>query len=351
MRIKMNLSTIISNKRWYPNRLSFFQHTVAIAAISLCMSIVVIGQSVSPAPTPLTTGPEFVDALNKAFGKQTTQRATHAKGVVLLGSFKPSAEAANISKAANLNQSVPVTIRFSDNTGILAMSDKNGLARPHGLAIRFMLPDGTATDLVTHSYNGFPAKSPEDMRQLLLAVGASAGAAEPTPIQNYIAAHPAAKDFLTKQDAPPVSFATIPYFGVNTFKFTNAQGKSIFGRYQILPDGGKLLLSKDQVDKSGDNYLFDEISDRVGKGPIKFRLVLQLSTAADKLDDPSIAWSDSNPIVELGTFSIDKIVADQDAANSTLVFIPSMLPPGIEPADPMIRFRGTTYPVSYDRRH
>jgi len=39
----------------------------------------------------MTTTPEsFVDALNSAFGKQTTQRAAHAKGVVLLGRFVPS---------------------------------------------------------------------------------------------------------------------------------------------------------------------------------------------------------------------------------------------------------------------
>ena len=37
-----------------------------------------------------TTPESFVDALNSAFGKQTTQRAAHAKGVVLLGRFVPS---------------------------------------------------------------------------------------------------------------------------------------------------------------------------------------------------------------------------------------------------------------------
>jgi hypothetical protein len=41
-----------------------------------------------------TTPESFVDALNSAFGKQTTQRSAHAKGVVLLGKFVPSTEAA-----------------------------------------------------------------------------------------------------------------------------------------------------------------------------------------------------------------------------------------------------------------
>ena len=50
-------------------------------------------------PAMATTPESFVDALNSAFGKQTTQRSAHAKGVVLLGKFVPSAEAASVSKA------------------------------------------------------------------------------------------------------------------------------------------------------------------------------------------------------------------------------------------------------------
>jgi catalase len=50
------------------------------------------------------------------------------------------------------------------------LADAAPLARPHRLAIKFHLPDGTDTDLVTHSFNGFPTKSPENQRQLFLAV-------------------------------------------------------------------------------------------------------------------------------------------------------------------------------------
>ena len=60
-----------------------------------------------------TTPESLVDALNWAFGKQTTQRAAHSKGVVLLGKFVPSAEAASVSKALHFKHEVPVTVRFS----------------------------------------------------------------------------------------------------------------------------------------------------------------------------------------------------------------------------------------------
>ena len=47
----------------------------------------------------MATPESFVDALNLAFGKQTAQRSAHAKGIVLLGRFVPSEEAASVSKA------------------------------------------------------------------------------------------------------------------------------------------------------------------------------------------------------------------------------------------------------------
>src|SRR5262245_10096821 len=97
-----------------------------------------------------TTPESFVDALNSAFGKQTTQRSAHAKGVVLLGKFVPTGEAASVSKALHFKHEVPVTVRFSANTGMPRIADADPQARPHGLAIRFRLPDGSETDLVTH---------------------------------------------------------------------------------------------------------------------------------------------------------------------------------------------------------
>src|SRR5215467_9506006 len=74
-------------------------------------------------PAMATTPETFVDALNSAFGKQTTQRSAHAKGIVLLGKFVPSAEAASVSKALHFKHEVPVTVRFSANSGIPKIAD------------------------------------------------------------------------------------------------------------------------------------------------------------------------------------------------------------------------------------
>ena len=144
---------------------------------------------------PQTSSPtDFVDTLNSTFGKQTTNRATHAKGVVVSGKFTPSESAQSLSTAAHFQHSVPVTCRFSDNTGIPTLPDADDHATPHGMALKFHLPDGSETNLVTHSFNGFPAATGDEMRQFFIAVGSSgAGVSPPTPLDKFLAAHPAAK--------------------------------------------------------------------------------------------------------------------------------------------------------------
>ncbi|HET7541136.1 MAG TPA: catalase family peroxidase [Polyangiaceae bacterium] len=328
----------------------------AVAAIAIAANpSSTFGQaapSAKKAPDATVTTPEtFVDALNFAFGKQTTQRATHAKGVVLLGSFTPSAKASSVSKAPHFKQQVPVTVRFSANTGLPKLADAAPLANPRGMAIKFHLPDGTETDLVTHSYNGFPTGSADEQRQFFIAVGSSGpGTPSPTPLEKFLTTHPAAKTFLTTQDPPPVSYGTTSYFGVNSFKFTNATGQSTFGRYQLLPVAGRHYLSKEEAAKADPDYLTDEIRKRVTHGPVQFKLVLQFAAPGDKIDDPSVAWSDKNEHLDLGVLAVATTVPDSPATERGLLFLPGVLPVGIEPADPMITFRSKAYPVSYERR-
>jgi catalase len=304
-------------------------------------------------PQQSSTPAELVDALNFVFGKQTYSRAVHAKGIVLEGRFLPSPSAATLSKAPHFQKvAVPVTVRFSDFAGIPTVSDTDALANPRGLALKFHLPDGSETDLVTHSFNGFPTPTADEFRQFLIALGSSGpGVAAPTPADTYLATHPIAKSFLESQQPPPVSYATLSYFGANSFKFTNAQGKVSFGRYRIEPQEGNQFLSVEELAKAAPGYLADEIRQRVARAPFRFNLRVQLSEPGDKIDDPSIPWPDTRKTIEIGAIEITDVVPDSDTAERILIFLPAELPAGIEPADPMIQARSASYIVSYGRRH
>jgi catalase len=294
----------------------------------------------------------LVKALNGVFGEHKGARPVHAKGTVLHGTFTASADAAKLSKAPQFQAgaSIPVVVRFSNFAGIPTINDTDGLASPRGMAIKFKLPDGSESDLVAHSYNGFPVATTNEFRDLLVALGSSKpDTPKPTPLDTFLGSHPIAKTFLTTPKPNPESYATLPYFGVNSFKFTNSDGKSSFVRYQIRPVAGEHFLSDAEAKQASANYLSDEIKKRVLTAPVKFELVAQIAQDGDKIEDPSITWPATRETVTLGTIALSASDGD-DASNQDLVFMPNALPAGIEPADPMINARAGAYAVSFARR-
>ena len=323
---------------------------IATLAAALAIPASVIAQEAPASQKSLAE--QLVDAFNGVFGVHPGMRANHPKGIVLEGTFTPAASAASVSKAAHLQKKkapIPVTVRFSAGSGQPTVPDTNQM--PRGMAVKFSLPDGSKTDLVVLSFNGFPVATAEEFRDFLLAVAASGpDAPKPTAIEKFLAAHPAAKNFVESPKPQPVSYATLPYFGINAFKFTNAKGAVTFGRYQLRPVAGEHFLTQEQLATMGPDYLSTEIRERVRRGPAKFTLLLQVAEKDDKVDDPSIAWPDSRKQIELGTIIITKAVADSHTAEKKLLFMPGALVPGIEAADPMIAARSASYVVSLSRR-
>jgi catalase len=296
---------------------------------------------------------QLVDTLNALFGKHPGFRSAHAKGVVCEGEFVPAASAATLSKAPHLQgKPVRVTARFSDSTGIPDIPDGLPEAGPRGLAVRFHLPGGGSTDIVTNAFNGFAVATGEDFLAFLKAVAASGkDVPKPTPLEKFLAAHPRAMKVVTAPKPVPASFATEPYFGVNAFEFTNAEGKSRFGRYQLRPEAGASFLGAEEAARRPPNFLIDELGERLAKGPAKFRLVVQLAAEGDKMDDATEVWPDDRPTVELGVLSITGKAADSDAAQRALAFDPLHLADGIEASDdPLLEVRSAAYAISRRRR-
>ena len=293
---------------------------------------------------------DLVNALHSAFGDHHV-RAVHAKGIIFEGSFTPDENAYQITQAKHLQkQPSKVLVRFSDFTGIPDIPDNAGAANPRGFAVKFILPDSSTTDIVGHSFNGFPTANSDQFRELLLAIGASgSGAAKPTPVDQFLATHPVAKTFLTTQHLPQ-SYATINYFGVNSFKFTNAKGVTHFVRYQFVPEEGEKLLTREQYEQQAPNYLIDEIKVHITAKPVRFVMYAQVAEAGDTIENPSIAWPDTRRLVKLGTIEIRHIADNSISADKQLSFIPNNVPAGIEPADPMLTFRSHAYPISVKER-
>src|SRR6201997_3082618 len=164
-------------------------------------------------------------------------RPAHAKGLMCIGTFSPSPQAAELTRAPQASRpSTPVTVRYSDSTGIPTIPD-NDPARsgPRGIAVRFHLGDHVHTDIVAHSTNGFPVHRGEEFLEFLRAAGA-AGAGKPEALGAFLAAHPNTRRFVEPPKPIPTSFTREAFFAVTSFKFTNAKGLSRHGRFRIRPE-------------------------------------------------------------------------------------------------------------------
>ncbi len=108
------------------------------------------------------TPASMVGAFHTAFGAHHA-RAVHAKGIILEGMFTPAPEARTIARAALFAEGpIPVTVRFSDFTGLPEIPDTSPDANPRGLAVKFRMGAGRETDIVTHSFNGFPVATVDE---------------------------------------------------------------------------------------------------------------------------------------------------------------------------------------------
>jgi len=318
--------------------------------------VLLAGHALAADPAPAEQKPmpvALVDSLNAlSGGPHAGYRANHAKGVLVSGTFTPASTAPSLSKAPHFRQKVPVVVRFSDTTGVPTMPDASPDASPHGMAIRFQIPGGLSTDIVAISANGFPVATPEDFLALLQAVAQSGpGVAKPTPIEQFLGSHPAALKFVTTPQPAPVSFATLAFYGVNAFKFNNAKGVTHYGRYRMLPAAGEQGLDEAAAKATSPTYLMDELPTRIAKGPVRFRLVVQVAKDGDSTTDGTQVWPDDRQIVELGTLALTAVSKDQVKDQKAILFNPVNLPAGIEASDdPVLAARFPAYAVSYRQR-
>ena len=119
-------------------------------------------------------GNDLLEQFDAIFGSHPGYRPAHAKGVLLTGAFSPSAEAASLTRAPHISrESTPVTVRFSDSTGLPMIPDNDPNANPRGMAIRFHLADHVHTDIIGHSADGFPTRTGQEFLEFLRAAAAS----------------------------------------------------------------------------------------------------------------------------------------------------------------------------------
>ena len=236
---------------------------------------IMANETVTPSKPSLAQ--QILDALDEQFGLHPGFRPAHAKGLMCSGTFTPSGEAAKLTRAPHAGRpSTPVTVRYSNSTGIPTIPDNDpGKSSPRGMAVRFHLGEHAHTDIVAHSTNGFPVHTGEEFLGLIRAVTTFMGG-RPEALGAFLASHPNAKRFVETPKPIPTSFAREAFFAVTSFKFTNASGVSRHGRIRIRPEAGTEFLSNEAAAAKSRTFCLTR-SAHGGQGRAKLGVFVQMA--------------------------------------------------------------------------
>jgi catalase len=309
-----------------------------------------------PLPTDeklLALANDLLKQFDQIFGEHPGFRPAHAKGVLLSGTFIPSEQAKSLSRAPHFRrESTPVTVRFSNSTGVPLIPDNDPNANPRGLAVRFHLADRVHTDIVSHSSDGFPTHTGDEFLEFLRALASTDfSKPSPNPLEIFLGSHPAALAFVQLPKPAPSSFARESFFGVTAMKFSNEAWAARYGRYRIAPVAGNDHLDQAATAAKDPNYLFDEIKERVGKEEIKFKVAVQLAEDGDEVNNATIHWPEDREVLGIGTLALNALVPDDAQEQKHIIFDPIPRVDGIDPSDdPLLELRAAIYLLSGRRR-
>lgn len=294
---------------------------------------------------------QFIDTFAKLFGEHKGERKGHAKGFCVSGSFVGDKNMMPYSNSALFSgESYPLTGRFSMAGGNPKAAENS--RSPRGFAAQIKLNNGEIQHFALLSTPIFGAKDPDSFLGLLQASipDAKTGKPDLAKIAAYRKAHPdtlAQADYLAKT-APPASYANTPYFGLHSFYLSNAEGKQQAVRWQFQPLDGVKGLTDSEIAAAPKDFLEQRLLAQLAKGPVKFKLQLQLAATGDNLLDPSKAWPADRTVLDAGELQITAAGGD---SCKNINFDPNVLATGISPsADPILQMRSGAYAISFGKR-
>ena len=287
-------------------------------------------------------------------GNHQKVRASGAKGICVKGTFTPTPEAANLSKAPFFAKAVPVTARFSMGGSNPNVSDKSK-PTTRGFSMRFEDPAGDLA-LLLISAPMFGTRSPKQLVEFITVrlPGADGTPADAEKIKAFTAANPETARQAAWLNARPVpaSFAGVDYWAVQPYTLTDGAGKATVAKLKAVAAAGSLGLTDDELKAKPDSFYADELRERLGKGPAAFDLVAILAEPGDPTDDATATWpEDKRKTAKLGTIAVAAI--EPNATCDAKTFDPVVeAPDGIAGPvnDPMFAIRSPAYAISLTRR-
>ncbi|GKV70038.1 catalase-related peroxidase [Sporosarcina sp. NCCP-2716] len=292
---------------------------------------------VSKSPSP----EEAVTIIEDIAGRHPGFRRAHAKGIGLHAQFTPNGNAEPFTEAAFLRGgTAEVIVRFSHSAPMPDQSER--LVPIKGMAVQFSNPSGEPVSLVMANAPIFPTKTPEAFMRLIQVLGR-----RDIPFKERLGILKDDTELhtvpaLLKQLKTPSSFAMTQFWALHAYILSTEQGTRQPARFTWIPARTEWTLPF----ATGDMEL--DLLERMADGPVQFRLLMTLAALDDPTDDPSAAWPDERPVIDVGVLTLQERRTDNA---EDVKFDPTVEVPGFSCSDdPVLHYRAPVYAESFRRR-
>jgi catalase len=292
------------------------------------------------------------------------ERIVHARGSAAHGYFEATEDLSDITKAdlfQRVGEKTPVFVRFSTVAGGAGSVDTPRDVR--GFAVKFYTKDGN-WDLVGNNIPVFFIQDAIKFPDLIHAVKMEADRAYPQAgsahdtFWDWASLMPESSHMLMwamSDRAIPRSLRTIEGFGIHTFRFVNAKGKSTFVKFHWRPRIGVQSTIWDEALKlqAADNdYHRRDLFEAIASGNFpEWELGLQLfdedfakSQPYDVLDPTKLIPEEVLPLRIVGRMVLDRNPDNFFAETEQVAYCPANIVPGVDfTDDPLLQGRLFSY--------
>lgn len=219
------------------------------------------------------TAQTFTDAIEATGPPQPGFRRAHTKGVCVSGVFQGTPEGAALSSARVFRQrQVPVLGRLSIGGGDPHGADNK--ARVRSMALQLVSDDGQEWRMAMNSFPFFAVPTAEAFLEQTRAgiPDPATGKPDPAKMAAVLEKYPSARAFQQWAKTAPWSnsWANTAYNGVNSFRFTAADGSHRFVRWSMRPQAPFEDMTPEQRAQSDDDFLSEEFARRLAQGPVRW---------------------------------------------------------------------------------
>jgi catalase len=251
----------------------------------------------------------------------------------------------------------PVFARFSTVVHFRGSADT--LRDPRGFAVKFYTEEGNY-DLVGNNLPVFfirdAIKFPDMVHSFKPAPDTNVD--NDARFWDFISLTPESTHMITwlHSDRGTVkSYRKMEGFGVHTYKWVNAEGKSIYVKYHWKPKAGIETIDRHEAGRlagTDPDVATRDLYDTIAAGkPAVWELKVQMMEIADELKqdfdplDPTKTWpEDKFPLMAVGKMVLDRNPENFFAEVEQAAFCPASIVPGIElSADKLLQGRVFSY--------